>query len=111
MNRRIRCHDISGAQIGDFEEIGTDDWRGVDYQRTAGICTYTWSMLISRLADLIGGGEVFSIDGSLASLSPLSPAHIQIDRSRNTWIGADYLDPSRYLLLLVPKTDYRRGRG
>ena len=102
MNRRVRLEGINGQQIGDFEEINPGDWRGVDFQRSAGICIYTWQGLITRLADLIGDGAVYRLGGALASSNPVP--FVDIDRARNIWLGPDYMAPHQYLPLLIPKT-------
>jgi len=97
MNRRIRLADINGGQIGDFEEITVNDWRGVDFQRSAGICIYTWEMLITRLADLIGDGHVWTLQAG-------HEVPVSIDRAGNIWLDHEYLPPHKYLLLLVPRS-------
>jgi hypothetical protein len=95
VNRWVRLLGINCDQIGHFEEIAPGDWRGVDYERSAGICVYTWEMLITRIADLIGGGVVHRME------TPKDRA--DIDRARNIWIEHAYLAPHEYLPRLIPE--------
>jgi len=95
MNRHIRLTGINGEQIGHFEEITVNDWRGVDFQRSAGMCIYTWETLITRLADLIGDGQVWRLQAG-------NELPVDIDRTGNIWLDHEYLPPHKYLLLLVP---------
>lgn len=97
MNRRIRLYDINHAQVGDFEEIAPDDWRGVDHERSAGICIYTREQVITRIADLLA--DVYKIDGT-----PLACGHfVTPDRAGNIWLDHEYLPPSAYLPRLIPE--------
>lgn len=102
MNRNIRGLDMNLASVLHLEEIAPGDWRGVDIERSAGICIYTWETIITRIADLIGQGftgkrYVWSLEISTP------PARIQIDGSGNTWIDHEYLAPHEYLPRLIPE--------
>jgi hypothetical protein len=102
MNRRIRCRDLNGAQTADFEEIAAGDWRGVDAERSAGLCIYTWETLITRVADLIGGG--YGRKRYIDQIEVSDPAAlVQVDQVGNTWIDHEYLAPHQYLPRLIPE--------
>jgi hypothetical protein len=92
MNRHVRCLGINHDQVGDFEEVYPGEWRGVDMERSAGICIYTWEMLITRIADLIGAGHVYILE-----------PYISIDRAGNIWLDHEYLAPHQYLPKLIPE--------
>jgi len=100
MNRHIRCMDINGAQTAHFEEIAPGDWRGVDAERSAGISTYQWETLITRIADLIGGG--FARKQYIDHFDT-NKAHVQLDAIGNTWLDHEYLAPHQYLPRLIPE--------
>lgn len=101
-NRRIRGEGINGEQILDFEEIGPDDWRGVDLERSRGICVYMRQGVITRLADLIGAGHVYRLGGFKGPSGIY--AFIDIDRAGNIWLEHEYLAPHQYLPRLIPES-------
>jgi hypothetical protein len=102
VNRHIRGREIAGNQTAHFEEIAPGDWRGVDAERNRGISIYQWETLITRLADLIGGGALRSRYIDTLDISDPN-ALIQIDQVGNTWINHEYLAPHQYLPLLIPE--------
>jgi hypothetical protein len=102
VNRHIRGRDISGTQTAHFEEIAPGDWRGVDAERNRGLAIYQWETLITRLADLIGGGALRSRHIDVLDISDPS-AYAQLDGVGNTWIDHEYLAPHQYLPRLIPE--------
>jgi hypothetical protein len=92
MNRQVRLLGINCESVGHFEEVYPGEWRGVDLQRTGGISVYPWEMLITRIADLIGGGHVYQME-----------PYMNIDRAGNIWLDHEYLAPHQYLPKLIPE--------
>jgi hypothetical protein len=97
--RAYRGEDINGAQIVHIMEIDPGSWIGVDFERSRGICLYSWENVITRLGDLIGAGHVYRLDGFVKVGAPF----IEIDRAGNIWLDHEYLAPHQYLPLLIPE--------
>ncbi len=93
--RQIRGEGINREPVLHAEEMAPDDWRAVDLERNGGIFIYSYQMLITRIADLIGQGYVYWLTAG--------GQEVPIDRARNIWLGSKYLPPDQYLPILIPR--------
>jgi hypothetical protein len=93
MMEHIRGQDINGASILHALPVEPDLWHAVDFQRAAGVSIYNRESLITRMADLIGEGHLYSLD--------IKDWRGYIDRAGNIWLDHEYLSPHQYLPTLI----------
>lgn len=89
----IRGHGLQNENVFHAIPVEPDYWHAVDCERTGGVSQYTREMLITRLADLIGAGKIYSLD--------IDGERVFIDRAGNIWRDHEYLSPHQYLPELV----------
>ena len=93
MMEHIRGQGLNGDQILHAIPVEPDLWHAVDHWRSAGVSIYTRESLITRIADMIGEGHLYSLD--------IKDWRGQIDRAGNVWIDREYLSPHQYLPRMI----------
>lgn len=96
--RTIRAHGLDQNTVFHAIEIDPDIWHAVDVERNSGICVYDRTDLITRIADLLS--MIYTLNGSSGD-SGRQPFMVNIDRAGNIWLHNEYMNPARYLPMLI----------